>query len=134
MNDFISWFETLSPQTLEAIDQHYTEDVYFRDPFNEHYGIGHIKTMLAKMFDGPLKHNKFHVLDRIQDAEKVFITWDYTFELKNKPYKIHGSSFLKFKENKCYYHKDYWDTGEELYQKVPILGRIIRKINKNFQR
>lgn len=34
---------------------------------------------------------------------------------------------LKFDaDGKVQYHRDYWDTGEELYMKAPALGTLMR--------
>lgn len=41
-------------------------------------------------------------------------------------------SHLRFDAaGKVCYHRDYWDTGEELYEKLPLLGlgaRLLRRI------
>jgi hypothetical protein len=31
---------------------------------------------------------------------------------------------------KVNYHRDYWDTGEELYAKLPVLGWLIRRLKR----
>ncbi|MGA0584669.1 MAG: nuclear transport factor 2 family protein, partial [Castellaniella sp.] len=28
------------------------------------------------------------------------------------------------------FHRDYWDAAEELYEKLPVLGRLMRWLRK----
>lgn len=42
---------------------------------------------------------------------------------------IEGSSLIRF-NNKVYYHRDYFDGGEMLYENLPILGRLIKQLKK----
>lgn len=133
MEKFIKWFENLTQKSLEQIEEIYAENAFFKDPFNEIKGRENIKKIFTHMFESPLENNKFTFIEQIANENKLFVTWDYTFSFKNKEYKIHGSSHLKFENNKCIYHRDYWDTGEELYLKVPILSFIHKKLSKNFK-
>ncbi len=47
------------------------------------------------------------------------------FSYKEKLLKIHGSSHLKLNyEEKIVYHRDYWDVGEELLLKIPLIKSL----------
>ena len=38
---------------------------------------------------------------------------------------------LRFGEDgKVNYHRDYWDTGEELYAKLPLIGGAVRFLRR----
>ncbi len=130
MNEFLEWFSKLTHQSLEDINLYYTQDAYFKDPFQEINGRDQIQNVFEHMFTGPLENNKFVFQDKVQENNSLFVTWDYRFTFKKVSYKIHGSSLLKFKDNKCFFHRDYWDTGEELYLKIPILRSIHKYIQK----
>lgn len=44
---------------------------------------------------------------------------------------IRGVSHLKFDAaGKVNYHRDYWDTGEELYMKLPAIGTLMRGLRR----
>ena len=44
---------------------------------------------------------------------------------------IHGVSHLRFDdEGKVTYHRDYRDTGEELYAKLPLIGGAVRFLRR----
>lgn len=133
MNEFLEWFTNLSEKDLERFDQFYTEDAYFKDPFQAVTGRDLVKKIFIHMFESPLTDHKFTFIDKIIEGEKMFVTWDYTFKFKGQEYKVHGSSHLKFKDGKCQYHRDYWDTGEEVFAKIPVLKSIHRFVVKKFQ-
>ena len=44
---------------------------------------------------------------------------------------IRGVSHLRFGDDgKVTYHRDYWDTGEELYGKLPLIGGAVRFLRR----
>lgn len=45
---------------------------------------------------------------------------------------IHGISHLRFDDDgKVNNHRDYWDTGEELYAKLPLIGGAVRLLQRS---
>ena len=124
INELSEWYQKLSRESLEDISKYYDKDAYFKDPFNEIRGIGKIKHIFVDMFD-QLQGPRFVFIDTIVQDQQAFVTWDFIFSIKNKKYTIHGSSHLKFNETGLIiYHRDYWDVGEELFLKVPIIKNI----------
>jgi hypothetical protein len=44
---------------------------------------------------------------------------------------VRGASHLRFDSHgKIIWHRDYWDTAEELYAKIPILGAVMRFLKR----
>jgi hypothetical protein len=44
---------------------------------------------------------------------------------------MRGVSHLKFDaDGKVNFHRDYWDTAEELYMKVPLIGSLMRSLRR----
>lgn len=128
LKELLYWYENLSPQSLNDLSQFYTEDSFFKDPFNEITGREKIKLIFEHMFENTEKP-RFIFIDSIQEGNQVFLTWDFKFEINKKKYKIHGSSHLKLNtEGKVYYHRDYWDVGEEVLSKVPIIKSLYKML------
>ena len=48
--------------------------------------------------------------------------------------RVEGASFLKTRNGKIYYHRDYFDLGSVLYEHVPLIGRLIKKIKQRIAR
>ena len=44
---------------------------------------------------------------------------------------VRGATHLKWNgRGKIAWHRDYWDTAEELYAKVPLLGALMRLLRR----
>jgi len=76
----------------------------------------------------------FIIHDRMVDGDQAFITWVFEFGLKGKHYSVVGSTHLKFNdEGLVVLHRDYWDAAEELFQKLPVIGGLIRWLRRLFE-
>ena len=125
LTNFIRFFEALSQENVALLGGLYSTDASFKDPFNDVKGVAAIISIFEHMFtkvDSP----KFVVTKHILQGEEAFIVWDFIFKMHDKDrteHCIHGSSHLRFAaDHKVHYHRDYWDTSEELYEKIPVLG------------
>ena len=125
-----AFFESLTPEALPRLDEIYAPDATFKDPFNEVQGLDAITAIFAHMFvalDGP----HFIVRDRLVDGQQVFLSWDFCFHLRRFDTQtlqtVRGSSHLQLDDLGCItMHRDYWDVAEELYEKLPLLGSLMR--------
>jgi len=44
---------------------------------------------------------------------------------------IHGASHLRFDAaGRIAYHRDYWDAASELYAKLPLIGPVMRYLQR----
>ena len=124
LTEFKEWFLNLNESTLENIGSYYDENVFFKDPFNEFNGREKLKQLFVHMLI-TLKNPQFVFIDNIENNEEIFLTWDFIFSYKEKLFKIHGSSHLKLNDSeKIVYHRDYWDVGEELLLKIPLIKSL----------
>ncbi len=126
----VEYFESVSEATVPQLRNFYAPDAYFKDPFNEVHTVDQIEHIFAHMF-GPLSEPRFIVHSRIEQEDEAFLTWDFRFRIKKyKPdveQVIRGGSHLRFDaQDKVCYHRDYWDAAEELYEKLPFIGGIMR--------
>ena len=122
------FYEALCADDIAQFGRHYGEHVYFRDPFNEVRGLAAVQRIFAHMFK-TLDEPRFIVRDAFGEGEQAFLTWDFTFRRRGsqQEWRIHGSSHLRFApDGKVIYHRDYWDAAEELWEKLPLLGSLLR--------
>lgn len=128
----LHFFENVSPQSVKEISELYDADAYFKDPFNEvrgHANIIHIFEHMFRQVDAP----RFIINQSIFQDEDAFIVWDFEFIMRGTKQlqTIHGSSHVRFNTaGKVAYHRDYWDAAEELYEKIPVLGSMMRFIKR----
>jgi hypothetical protein len=130
----VVFFETLSPQSLERFGQFYTEDAYFKDPFNEVRGLPAIQKIFAHMYVA-LHEPRFVVTGRIVEGEQVFLSWDFHFRFRNfkssHTQTIRGATHLRLApDGRIRSHRDYWDAAEELYEKLPVVGGLMRWLKR----
>ena len=124
LKEFKEKFLNLNESTLDEIISYYDENVFFKDPFNEFNGREILKKLFIHMFI-TFKNPHFVFIDTIENSEGIFLTWDFIFSYKEKLFKIHGSSHLKLNDKeKIVYHRDYWDVGEELLLKIPLIKSL----------
>ena len=130
LNDLQKWYETLSKDNLTDIKDFYDNEVFFKDPFNEIHGREKIEKIFKDMFH-KLERPHFVFIDTIQNGNQAFITWDFIFTNKKETYTIHGSSHLKMNaDGFIIYHRDYWDVGEELLLKLPVIKNLYGFLRK----
>ena len=130
----VTFFETLNPASLDQLHAFYTPDAYFKDPFNEVRGLAEVRGIFSHMY-AALKQPRFVVTASIAEDQQCFLTWRFEFYFKNfEPatlQTIHGGSHLKFTaDGLVEFHRDYWDAAEELYEKLPWVGGLMRWLKK----
>lgn len=127
-----AFWETLSPGSLERIDEAYAADVRFRDPFNDFRGREALRELLAGMFE-KLETPAFRVLEVVEDEGGAVLVWDFDFRARGKPWRIHGVSHLKFDSmGRVASHVDHWDAAGELYAHLPLVGPLMRWLARRF--
>ena len=126
----LSWFEQLSPQTLGKITELYHPQCYFKDPFNEFYERKSLEKLFAEMF-AKLYQPRFVISETLSEGHSTFIVWQFHFILRQRNVQINGSSHVKFDDHGLItFHRDYWDAAEELYEKLPVIGFVMKQLKK----
>ena len=130
----VDFFESLSPASLDRLGALYAPGAYFKDPFNEVRGLPAIRQVFDHMYES-LVQPRFVVTGCIVDGQECFLTWDFHFHFKRFDtaalQTVRGGSHLKFNQAGLLdFHRDYWDAAEELYEKLPLVGRLMRWLKK----
>jgi hypothetical protein len=130
----IQFYNEFSLSSVARFPEFYSADAWFKDPFNEVRGIAAIQHIFTHMF-GQVAEPRFVVTEKIVDANGAMLVWEFFFRMKlwreGEIQIIRGISHLKFDaEGKVFYHRDYWDAAEELYEKLPLIGSIFRFLHK----
>jgi ketosteroid isomerase-like protein len=130
-------FEALQPADVERLADLYTADARFKDPFNEVQGVADIQRIFRHMFmalDGP----RFVVRDVLVDGDQCFLGWDFLFRMRRfrrDEQCIRGGTHLRLAaDGRIAEHRDYWDAAEELYEKLPGIGALMRWLKRQANR
>ena len=126
----ISFFETLSPQSLSQLHEVYAQDAHFKDPFNEVQGIAAIHRVFEHMFD-TLKGPRFAVQQHMTQGDEAWLSWHFLIDRPEGSWTIRGATYLQYDPaGRIKQHRDYWDPAEELYARLPILGTLMRWLTR----
>lgn len=130
----VQFFEQLQPQDLPRLPEIYAPEARFKDPFNEVQGLPAIEHIFAHMFVA-LDTPHFIVTERIVQGQQCFLVWDFRFRFKRFDTQswqtVRGGTHLVFNgQGLVTLHRDYWDAAEELYEKLPVVGGLMRWLKR----
>ena len=124
------FFETLSPSNVSQLHTLYDAQASFKDPFNEVKGLPEIERIFRHMYVA-LDQPHFVITGQLVDGAQAFLTWEFRFRFKRFDtttlQTVRGGSHVVFNEQGLVsLHRDYWDAAEELYEKLPVVGGVMR--------
>ncbi|MFM8766663.1 MAG: nuclear transport factor 2 family protein [Rubrivivax sp.] len=129
----IALFEQLAPADLDRLGEFYAPDARFKDPFNEVQGVQAIRGVFEHMFRA-LHEPRFVVHEAIVQGHQCFLVWDFLFRFKRfspAGQCVRGGTHLQFgSDGRITLHRDYWDAAEELYEKLPGVGVLMRWLKR----
>jgi steroid Delta-isomerase len=129
----VTLFETLMPADTARLHEVYAVDVRFKDPFNDVQGIAAVQQVFSHMFVA-LDEPRFVVRDIIVQGDACFLTWDFIFRFKRFSRELQtirgGSHLVLDAQGRISLHRDYWDAAEELYEKLPVVGGLMRWLKR----
>lgn len=125
----IDFFQSISADSARTLSQIYTDDVWFKDPFNEVQGLEQVSYIFTHMFE-QVDAPRFVVTHSVLQDDQAFLTWDFLFRMRrfsDDEQCIRGATHVRFaSDGRVGYHRDYWDAAEELYEKLPVVGSLMR--------
>jgi len=130
----VAFFESLSPQSVARLGEFYDPQAHFKDPFNAVTGVPAIQAIFTHMF-ATLEQPRFVVTAQVVQGQQCFLTWEFRFGFKGfkrgQEQVILGASHLVLSDTgRVTLHRDYWDAAEELYEKLPLVGGLMRWLKR----
>jgi steroid delta-isomerase len=126
-------FERLQPADVQRLGEIYIADARFKDPFNEVQGVPAIQRVFEHMFTA-LIEPRFVIRDALCEGDQCFLSWDFLFRMRRfNPDEqcIRGATHLRLAaDGRIAEHRDYWDAAEELYEKLPAVGTLMRWLKR----
>lgn len=128
-------FGSLAEGNTAALAPLYSDDVYFEDPSHGIQGKAALLERFQQLY-GKVESCSFKFHQTLDTGSEIFLAWTMIMHPKgsagSKPetVRVEGASFLKVRRNRIYYHRDYFDLGAFVYENVPVLGSIIKRIKQ----
>ena len=125
---YISAYESLSINNLDALKNIFTNDIVFEDPFNKVNGKEAVIKIFSEMFE-KIDNPKFQILElsyaqNFDNNLTVYLKWilNGKFKRNKKSFAIKGVSEVKFNDQgKVEKHIDYWDSITQLIIHLPYV-------------
>jgi len=129
----VAFYASLSEAALPRLAAIYAADAVFKDPFNEVRGIAAITAIFRHMYE-QVDAPRFVVSTRVLQGSEAFLIWEFHFRIRRfsgAGQVIRGATHLRFDDQGLVcLHRDYWDAAEELYEKLPLLGGVMRWLKR----
>lgn len=128
------FFNALNSSSMGLVEGYYAQDIIFKDPVGEIQGLDQMKAYYASMYDG-VQEIRFDMTKQIETNDQLFVSWEMHIKSSKlnfgEAFVVSGSSHIKFNaDGKAIYHRDYFDLGELVYERIPILSFVIKQIKK----
>lgn len=127
---YVRFWETLSPDSLQRMDELADPEVHFQDPFNDVRGLAGFRAVFEDMFQR-VSEPRFRVTSRADEGALCFLRWDFTFRRGSRDWRITGVSEVRFDASgRVLSHIDHWDAASQLYERFPIIGWVLRRLRR----
>lgn len=129
-----SAFNDLDKDTMHLLDDFYAEDVVFADPLGEISGLDDLRAYYEAMYRN-VQRIRFDFTGEVAEGDTHVVVWTMTVEAKGlnrgRPVSIEGNSVIRFGEDdKVVYHRDYFDLGAMVYEHVPVVRFLVKKVKQ----
>lgn len=140
---FASFYQTLAFADIAQLADIYADDITLIDPVGTHHGLSRLTAYFenllvnAQSCEFAIHHIAAHESQPLLDHQSFTVTWTMSFATPrlNGGETIHvdGITLLKVRDDKIFFHQDYYDLGQMVYEQVPILKFIINKIKSGMR-
>ena len=134
MEQFLNVYRNLTLDNLSTLGEIYTEDIRFIDPAHELNGLTVLTSYFKNLYEN-INHIDYDFVHPMRVDGQCYLQWHMRFShprlKRGADITVHGTSFLQFNsEEKVHFHQDFFDLGSMIYQHLPLLGTIIKSLNR----
>lgn len=106
----------------------YHKDIKFTDPLGEVNGLGNLIKYYQNLYENLISIT-FEDKGTFKNGNEQVYLWKMSLRHKTvgdgELIELEGVSFLRYDGDKVIYHRDYFDLGAMIYEKIPVLGSLI---------
>jgi len=97
-------------------------------------GLAAIEAVFRHMFR-QVQEPRFCVTSRLAVGHDAWLEWEFHFRFRRwretEIQLVRGATRLELSpEGHVLVHRDYWDTGEELFARLPVMGALVRFLQR----
>ncbi|MFC0141683.1 nuclear transport factor 2 family protein [Erwinia mallotivora] len=132
----VTLYQQLDKIDLSQLAEVYHDDICLIDPVAEHTRLHVVEHYFASLLKN-LHYCRFEVSECHLFNGTALLIWQMIYAhpalQRGSEQHLSGSSHLRFHDEKIIYQRDYYDMGTMLYEKIPVLGSVIRQLKKRLQ-
>ena len=127
------FFHKLNKDTMDLVPQFYESNARFQDPLVNLEGADKIRAHYAHQYE-KAEYVKWNFGPETVSGERHILPW--TMILKHPAlnggdeYSVDGISVIDMRNGKAVYHRDYFDMGAFVYERVPVLKSLVSFLKK----
>lgn len=129
---YLEVLNALDRDHMDLVDEIYAPGVVFQDPVHALEGRAAFRAYLERLYAN-VAHCHFRIRHEALQGDTAFVSW--TMEMRHARFRKHetlyldGMSMVIFDaEGLIRVHHDSFDLGAMLYERLPILGAVTRRI------
>lgn len=128
------FFNKLSATQIDLVDQFYASNALFQDPIHRLLGSETIKSYYKNLYSN-VEAIRFEYGKSLESGTLVSLEWRMFLRTQaiasGKEITVDGVSLIQFNsDGKAIEHRDYFDMGEFVYERISLLGSVVRYIKK----
>ncbi|MGB9097011.1 nuclear transport factor 2 family protein [Erwinia sp.] len=132
----VAFYQTLETSKLSQLQDIYHSDICLADPVGEHRGLTVVENYFSSLLKN-LRYCRFEVSRTHHFDDNALLIWRMIYAhpslQRGAEQSLEGSSYLQFRDDKISYQRDYYDMGAMLYEKIPVLGAVIKQLKKRLK-
>jgi hypothetical protein len=129
---FRAFYKTFTADAIrDGLRTLYAPDAYVADPLKTVVGLEAIEKYFldsTETFD----ECRFDIEDPAQVGGDYFFPWTMHLILtraRDEPIEAIGVTHVRFnRDGQVVFHQDYWDAAGSIYEQLPIIGGVLRRI------
>lgn len=122
------FFRGLNKNTMNLVDQFYEADAQFQDPVVNVRGTDKIRAHYAHQYE-KVESLTWTFGPESVSGERHVLPWTMTLKHPalngGEEYSVDGISVIDMRNGKAIYHRDYFDMGAFVYERVPLVKNLI---------
>lgn len=132
---FTALYKQLNRDTIshQLISSCYADSVLFTDPLHRIEGVQALTNYFVAMYSN-VEQIDFDFTDSWHANNKSILRWSMSFRHPRigagKLITVEGCSELQWHNDLIVRHQDFFDAGAMLYEHLPLLGWVIRKLKE----
>lgn len=133
LQSFARRFAALDATSLHRLDELYSQNIRFQDPLHRVDGLADLRRYFAGLYANvqELRYD-FHGFDEVAPGQG-YLRWILHYRHPRLAggalVSVEGCSHLRWGE-RVEFHRDYFDAGALLYERLPLMGSVIRWLKR----